>query len=132
MHVTNQDDSYKMLTHPGVCIIPAGLATAQLAKSSGRELITALAAGYEVACRVASDFIPSTQARGFRSSPIYGTLGTAVATAKLLNLGEDQYLQLSLACTFPSGTNEGPRTGGREMLFQNLMRLATGSWQLYC
>ena len=118
MHVTNQDDSYKMLTHPGVCIIPAGLATAQLAKSSGRELITALAAGYEVACRVASDFIPSTQARGFRSSPIYGTLGTAVATAKLLNLGEDQLVTtLALACTFASGTNEGPRTGGREMLF---------------
>ena len=118
MHVTNQDDSYKMLTHPGVCIIPAGLATAQLSRSSGRDLITALAAGYEVASRVAGDFIPSTQARGFRSSPIFGTIGTAVTTGKLLNLGEDHLVTaLALACTFAAGTNEGPRTGGREMLF---------------
>ncbi|GIT69226.1 MAG: hypothetical protein Ct9H300mP27_03300 [Chloroflexota bacterium] len=89
MHVPNQDDSYKMLTHPGFDY-SSRVSYCSLAKSPGRELITALAAGYEVACRVASDFIPSTQARGFRSSPIYGTLGTAVATAKLLNLGEDQ------------------------------------------
>ena len=118
MHATNQSDSYRMLTHPGPCIIPAGLATAELAGRSGKELVTALAAGYEVESRIAGDFIPSTQARGFRSSPIYGTLGAAVTTGKLLGLGEDQLVTaLALACTFTAGTNEGPRSGGREMMF---------------
>ena len=66
MHATNQTDSYRMLIHPGPCIIPAALATAELNGSSGQEFITALAAGYEVEARIAGDFIPTTQARGFR------------------------------------------------------------------
>ena len=77
-----------------------------------------MAAGYEVEARIAGDFIPSTQARGFRCSPVYGTLGAAVATAKLLGLDEDQTVTaLALACTFAGGTTEGPRVSGREMLY---------------
>ena len=118
MHATNQSDSYRMLIHPGPCVIPAALATAQLERRAGRELITALAAGYEVEARIAGDYIPSTQARGFRSSPVYGTLGAAVATGKLLRLNVDQLVTaLALASTFAGGTTEGPRSGGREMLF---------------
>src|SRR5687768_8206448 len=67
--MNQQCDSYHMLTHPGVLIIPAGIATAEGEGRSGRELLTAIIAGYEVQCRVARDFIPSTQARGYRSSP---------------------------------------------------------------
>ena len=118
MHATNQSDSYRMLLHPGPCVIPAALATAQLERRAGRELITAIAAGYEVEARIAGDYIPSTQARGFRSSPIYGALGAAVATGKLLRLTEDQLVTaIALACTFAAGTTEGARSGGREMLF---------------
>jgi len=119
MHATNQSDSYRMLIHPGPCLIPAGLASAELGHRSGKDLITALVAGYEVEARIAGDFIPSTQARGFRSSPVFGTLGTAVTTGKLLGLTEDQMVTaLALACTFTGGTNEGPRSGGREMMYQ--------------
>ena len=108
MHATNQSDSYRMLIHPGPCIIPAALATAQIERRAGRELVTALAAGYEVEARIAGDFIPSTQARGFRSSPVYGTLGAAVTTAKLLRLNVDQLVTtMALACTFTGGTTEG-------------------------
>ena len=118
MHATNQSDSYRMLIHPGPCVIPAGLAAAELNGCSGREFLTALVAGYEVEARIAGDFIPSTQARGFRSSAVYGTLGAAVATGKLLGLNEDQLVTaLALACTFTGGTTEGPRTGGGEMMF---------------
>jgi 2-methylcitrate dehydratase PrpD len=118
MHATNQSDSYRMLTHPGPCIIPAGLATAELGRRNGQDFLTALIGGYEVEARIAGDFIPSTQARGFRSSPVYGTLGTAITTGKLLGLTEDQLVTaLALACTFAGGTNEGPRSGGREMMF---------------
>ena len=118
MHATNQTDSYRMLIHPGPCIIPAALATAEMSGTSGRDVLTAMAAGYEVESRIAGDFIPTTQARGFRCSPVYGTLGAAVTTAKLLGLDEDQTVTaLALACTFTGGTTEGPRVSGREMLY---------------
>ncbi len=118
MHATNQTDSYRMLIHPGPCIIPAALATAELSDASGADLLTAMAAGYEVEARIAGDFIPATQARGFRCSPVYGTLGAAVTTSRLLGLDEDQTVTaLALACTFAGGTTEGPRVSGREMLY---------------
>ena len=118
MHATNQSDSYRMLTHPGPCIVSAGLATAELDGATGQQFLTALVAGYEVESRIAGDFIPTVQARGFRSSPVFGTLGAATATGKLLGLTEDQMVTaLALACTFTAGTNEGPRSGGREMMF---------------
>jgi len=118
MHATNQSDSYRMLIHPGPCVIPAGLATAELGRKSGQDLLTALVAGYEVEARIAGDFIPSTQARGFRSSSVYGTLGAAMTTGKLLGLTEDQLVTaLALACTFTGGTTEGARVGGQEMMF---------------
>ena len=127
MHATNQADSYRMLTHPGPCVIPAALASTQLSGASGPELITAMAAGYEVESRIAGDFIASTQARGFRSSAIYGTLGAAAATGKLLGLNEDQMVTaIALAGTFAAGTNEGPRSGGREMMFHEPQSTRSG------
>ena len=118
MHVTNQSDSYRMLIHPGPCVIPSALATAELGGNTGKEFLTAMAAAYEVEARIAGDFIPSTQARGFRSSPVYGTLGAAVATGKLLRLPEDRMVTaIALACTFTGGTTQGPSGGGQEMLY---------------
>src|SRR5262249_8359360 len=42
--VNNQCDSYHMLTHPGVLIVPAGLAMAEGEGRTGRDLLAALAA----------------------------------------------------------------------------------------
>ena len=127
MHATNQADSYRMLTHPGPCVIPAALASAELGGATGAQLVTALAAGYEAESRIAGDFIASTQARGFRSSPVYGTFGAAVATGKLLGLTEEQMVTaIALAATFTAGTNEGPRSGGREMMFHEPQATRSG------
>ena len=82
----NRADSYRMLTHPGVLMVPAGIATAEGEGRTGQELLAALAAGYEVQCRCARDFIPSTPAHGFRARPVYGILGCAATTAKLMGL----------------------------------------------
>ena len=118
MHVTNQADSYRMLIHPGACVIPSALAAAELGHNSGKEFLTAVVAGYEVEARIAGDFIPSTQARGFRSSPVYGTLGAAVSSGKLMDLTEDQLVTaLALACTFTGGTTQGAARGGQEMMY---------------
>ncbi len=127
IRATGQKDSYRMLVHPGPCVIPAALAMAELCGKSGGEFITALAAGYEVETRIGRDFIPSTQARGFRSTAVYGTLGAAVAAGKVMGLSEDQLVAaIALACTFTGGTSEGHRSGGKEGMFHEPMAARHG------
>ena len=127
--VNNQCDSYHMLTHPGVLLVPAGLATAEGEGRSGRELLTALAAGYEVQCRCARDFIPSTPARGFRASPVYGILGCAATTAKLLGLDAARTTSaIALAASFAGSLIEGQRTGARDADFAEAQAARSGMW----
>jgi 2-methylcitrate dehydratase PrpD len=115
MHVSGLFDSYRMLTHPGPVLVPAALANAELEGRSGRDLIVALAAGYEFELRLCDEFIPSTAARGFRPSPIYSTMGAALASGKLLGLNEDGLTAtIALASNFASGLNEGPRVGAND------------------
>jgi 2-methylcitrate dehydratase PrpD len=127
--VNNQCDSYHMLTHPGVLIVPAGLATAEGEGRTGQELLTALVAGYEVQCRCARDFIPSTPAHGFRASPVYGILGCAATTAKLLGLDAGQTTHaIALAASFAGSLIEGQRTGARDADFAEAQAARSGMW----
>ena len=127
--VNNQCDSYHMLTHPGVLLVPAGLATAEGEGRDGRALLTALAAGYEVQCRCARDFIPSTPARGFRASPVYGILGCAATTAKLLGLDARRTTSaIALAASFAGSLIEGQRTGARDADFAEAQAARSGMW----
>jgi 2-methylcitrate dehydratase PrpD len=127
--VNNQCDSYHMLTHPGVLIVPAGLATAEGAGTTGRELLTALVAGYEVQCRCARDFIPSTPAHGFRASPVYGILGCAATTARLLGLdARGTGNAIALAASFAGSLIEGQRTGARDADFAEAQAARSGMW----
>src|SRR2546427_7694815 len=127
--VNNQCDSYHMLTHPGVLIVPAGLATAEGEGSTGQELLTALAAGYEVQCRCARDFIPSTPAHGFRASPVFGILGAAATTAKLMKLDARGITNaIALAASFAGSLIEGQRTGTRDADFAEAQAARSGMW----
>ena len=127
--VNNQCDSYHMLTHPGVLIVPAGLATAEGEGRTGQELLTALVAGYEVQCRCARDFIPSTPAHGFRASPVYGILGAAAITAKLLGLDATQTVNaIALAASFAGSLIEGQRAGARDADFAEAQAARNGMW----
>jgi hypothetical protein len=108
MHAKLQEDAYHTGSHPGVMIVPAALATAETRGSSGRDLLTALVAGYEVETAITADFIPRSNEQGFRSSPIYGPFGAALAAGKLLGLDEDQMTHaIGFAATFAAGTFEG-------------------------
>ena len=129
MAADSRCDSYRLLTHPGVLMIPAGLATAEGEGRSGQELIVALAAGYEVQCRCARDFIPSTPAHGFRASPVYGILGCAATTAKLMGLSAVQTVHaIALAASFAGSLIEGQRTGARDADFSESQAARSGMW----
>ncbi len=106
-------DTFRMLTHPGTSIIPAALAAAEKRGASGADLLTGVAAGYEVMERLASDFIPTVMSRGFHAGPVFGIFGAAVAAGKIMGLSEEQMNSaIALCASLASGNLEGPRSGG--------------------
>jgi 2-methylcitrate dehydratase PrpD len=109
-------DSFRMLTHPGTSIVPSALIGAEGGGASGKELITGLAAAYEVMERMAADVIPTMMSRGFHASPVFGIFGAAIAAGKLLKLTEDQMNStIALCASLASGNLEGARSGGRAL-----------------
>ena len=109
-------DTFRMLMHPGTSVPPAALAAAEETGASGKEFITALAAGYEVMERLAADSIPTLAARGFHASPIFGIFGGAVAAAKIFKCDEDQMNStIALCASLASGNLEGARSGGKAL-----------------
>src|SRR4051794_10792780 len=109
-------DTFRMLTHPGIAILPAAFAAAEITGSSGKEFLTAVAAGYEVMERMAAEFIPTVMARGFHAGPVFGIFGAAVAAAKLQRLEAVQIHSAMAQCVnLAAGNLEGARSGGRSL-----------------
>src|SRR2546430_275313 len=109
-------DTFRMLTHPGTSIIPCALIAAETTGASGKEFITGLVAGYEVAERMAADFIPTVMARGFHPGPVFGIFGAAVAAAKVMRFTEDQVNSTIALCASLAASNpEAARSGGRAL-----------------
>jgi 2-methylcitrate dehydratase PrpD len=75
--------------HPCV-VIPAALALAEWKQISGKSLIAAVVAGYEVTNRLAWSVHPGHLARGYLATGTAGTCGSAVAAGKLLGFDTDR------------------------------------------
>jgi hypothetical protein len=109
-------DTFRMLTHPGTAILPAALVAAEISGASGKEFLTAVAAGYEVMERMAAEFIPTVMSRGFHAGPVFGIFGAATAAAKLGGLDENQIHGAIAQCVnLAAGNLEGARSGGRSL-----------------
>src|SRR6201997_4035592 len=109
-------DTFRMLTHPGIAILPAALVAAEVTGATGKEVLTAVAAGYEVTERLAAAFIPTVMSRGFHAGPVFGIFGAAVAAAKLQRLDENQIHSAIAQCVnLAAGNLEGARGGGRSL-----------------
>ena len=109
-------DTFRMLTHPGIAILPAALAAAETTGCSGREFLTGVAAAYEVMERMASEFIPTVMSRGFHAGPVFGIFGAAIAAAKIQGLDPEQIHSAIAQCVnLASGNLEGIRSGGRSL-----------------
>jgi 2-methylcitrate dehydratase PrpD len=83
--VTLCDAHRATLTHVTPEVVPVALAIAERDDLSGRDLLAALAAGFEVTTRVGIglDF-PEFRARGFHGPGILGPFGAAAAAGRLL------------------------------------------------
>ena len=109
----NNERSACALHHPGVVVVPAALAVAEREKSTGKEFITAVVAGYEVMNRVGMAVgTESHVMRGFLPTGTNGPYGAAAAAGKLLHLTEEQMIDaLGIAGHQSSGLFEGVKEG---------------------
>ena len=106
MCARGQNDTYAhAYAHPGCIVIPAVLALAQDRHCSGRQVLTAMAAGYEVLAAIASGHADAVVGRRFRATSTFGVFAAAAAAARLLDLDARQCAHaLSLATQHSAGT----------------------------
>jgi len=84
-HAIDYDDvNFALMGHPSVPVLPALLAQAEAINANGLALMEAFLAGYEAECRVGLLVAPGHYATGFHATATVGTIGAAVACAKLL------------------------------------------------
>ena len=87
-HSLDFDDTHAAGSlHPGCVVIPAALAAAELQGASGSDVLAAIIAGYDVACRLALA-LPAADhfARGFQPTSTCGVFGAAAAAARVFGL----------------------------------------------
>lgn len=105
-------------THPGGCIVPATLAMAEFRNASGRDLLAALIAGYEVNGRIGRAVKQGHRKRGFHPTGTCGSFGAAAAAAKIVGRDVEGHLNvLGIAGSQASGLYEFHQTGSSTMVY---------------
>jgi 2-methylcitrate dehydratase PrpD len=103
-HVVEMDDVHRAaIIHPAVVVVPAALAVAEQRGATGRDLLTAVTLGYEVAIRV-GESVGKTHYFHWHNTATCGVFGAAAAAGWLLGLDEDRM-------TWALG-NAGTQAGG--------------------
>lgn len=100
------DDCHdQSMSHYGAGVVPAVLACAEgLGAFDGRQVVLAVAIGYEVGTRIGNTVSPHAFHRGFHPCGLTSTFAAAAATGKLLDLTLDQFVSaLGLAGSQAAG-----------------------------
>lgn len=119
-HALDFDDTHlPSVLHPSASVVPAALAAAELADSSGPELLDAIAMGVEVTCRLGMAGYDTELGNsvffehGLHATSITGTIGSAVAAAMLFDAKADVISSaIGIASSMGAGLLEANRTGG--------------------
>ena len=91
-HARDYDDTHDAaILHAGVTSVPAAIAAGQLrGKLSGAELVAAVAAGLEVACRLGVAIKVDIIESGFIYTSLLGYFGATAAAGRALGLSADE------------------------------------------
>ena len=127
-HSLDYDDTHlPSVLHPSASVVPAALAAAESARSSGPQLLAAVAVGVEVCVRLGMAGYDRKAGqstyfeRGQHATSICGAVGSAAAAAVLLGLDEAGIADaMGLSVSMGSGVLEANRHGG------NVKRLHCG------
>ncbi|MDG5778582.1 MmgE/PrpD family protein [Haloarculaceae archaeon H-GB1-1] len=104
-HALDYDDlAWAMDGHPSVTLVPPILALAAEEDATGRDLVTAFAAGFELECTLAAPISPDHYEDGWHATATFGALGATAAAASLRNLTTDETVHaLNTAASTPAG-----------------------------
>lgn len=109
-HSIDYDDAHDdAFVHPSASVVPAALVVGEYAKASGRDLITAVALGDDVICRLGYAVTNPAANQGllWMLPVLLGTFSATVAATKLLGLDVDATENaLGLAYNRAGGTKE--------------------------
>jgi len=106
VHSFELDDLHKTsIVHPGAIAVTPALALAEhTGNCDGKEFLTAVVAGYEVAIRVGMSVGTSHLQRGFHPTGTNGTFGAGAAAGRILRLNPDKMTHaLGIAGTQAAG-----------------------------
>jgi 2-methylcitrate dehydratase PrpD len=105
-NAADYDDTHKRaLLHTGSVVVPVALALAQERRLTGKQVLAAVVAGYEVAVRVGMTVMPNHY-RFWHSTATNGTFGAAASAASALGLdAERATFALGFAGTQAAGLN---------------------------
>jgi 2-methylcitrate dehydratase PrpD len=99
--------------HPSAALAVPGLAVSQGRRKSGKELLAAMVAGYEVLYRIGDAARQSIEKVGFHSPGVVGVYGTAVVVGRLFGLDAGRMANaFGVAGSMSSGLMEFSRSGG--------------------
>ena len=119
--ILHEDIHRESNAHPGIIIIPTALAIAEERHLSGKMVLNAIIAGYEMMGRVGrGTACAEFGRRGFRPTSIIGTFGSCMTAGLLLELTrEQQIIAFGLAASFACGINQWAVEGTDDLYFQN-------------
>ncbi|HEY3596983.1 MAG TPA: MmgE/PrpD family protein [Paraburkholderia sp.] len=126
-HFVEQDDVHNgSVFHPAAVVFPVALALAQQLGASGRELITAAVAGYEVGIRI-GEFLGRSHYKVFHTTGTAGTVAAAATAGRLLGLAPAAMLDaFGSAGTQASGLWEFLRDAADSKQLHTAMAAANG------
>lgn len=85
----SQDCNLTARIHNGAAVTPAALALAEAHEASGKELLAAMLAGFEIGTRLGHAVQPAHWNAGFQITGTYNTCGAAAAAGRILGLDRD-------------------------------------------
>jgi 2-methylcitrate dehydratase PrpD len=102
------DDTHnESIVHMSSPAVAAALALSEIGPVSGCDLITAIAIGNEISCRVGSVSSGELHRRGFHPTGLFATFGAAYLAAKLLGLDAEAMARAAgIAGSFAAGLLE--------------------------
>ncbi|WP_180900509.1 MmgE/PrpD family protein [Martelella soudanensis] len=107
-------------SHPGMSVIPTIFALSEESDCSGRDLIVALVAGYEIIAHFGKILVSPDFAKCFRATSHVGPIGAAAAASRILKLTPSQTTcAISLNANTMSGFNAWAAEGTNDLVFHS-------------
>lgn len=104
-HGIELDDAHGSgLIKSGSVLVPAAFALAELTGASGKDVITGVVVGYDIAIRIAKAINPGHRQRGYHTTGTVSAIAAAAMGAKLLGCNAEQIAwAIGLACMQSAG-----------------------------